>query len=198
MDNLTIIDILRLGAVGLAFLFAYFAFRLVQTQLKIDSKNPNTVRAIRWYMGLVIVLCLIGSAPQGLSIIRDNRDETELISRLEEEKERMQRNIDTQADKIKSLENELQKSNGLEREVKKLVDENKTLRRTNDKLQVSLNKAREKIMSLEEIRNNFEKTVKLHCNYRWKNCSRQESTYGQPGKYTPMRPVEAFLCEWCK
>lgn len=61
-----------------------------------------------------------------------------------------------------------------------------------------LSNANESMSELEKTGEAFASAVKLHCNYRWMNCKQKVSTWGQPGKYTPMRPVEAFLCDYCK
>lgn len=167
MYKLALLDILGLGAVGLAFLLALLAYRLISRQQSLKSENPSSTSTIRLFILLVIILCLIGSAPQVLNIL----NEKGRISKLEQ-------TILHKDKAISDLMNEIEKQQD---NTNKLISKRDT-----------------EIEKLREKDNAFWKAIKLHCDYRWKNCSRQESTYSQPGTYTTMRPVESYLCQFCE
>lgn len=62
MQEFSAVDILGYGAIGLGFLVAFMAYRLLQQALKQENPNKQTVRAIRLFMGFAIILTFIGLA----------------------------------------------------------------------------------------------------------------------------------------
>ena len=124
MNGSSILEILGLGAVGLAFLLAILVYRLVN-----KNKAKDNERLIKKFMMLVVVLCFLGATPQILQILYP--------------KDEMAAEFRSKAEAL-------------------------------------------------------DQAIKLNCDYRWKNCATSESTFSVNGAYTPMRPVESFLCQYCK
>ena len=130
--NIQVLEILGLGAVGLAFLMAFLTYRLVKG---IDEDSgEEKVETIKKYMSLVLALCIIGALPQVLKIMFPDNPEP-----------------------------------------------------APGPNPIVLEKA-----------SNFDRAVTLNCDYRWLNCRTNESTYARPANYTPARPVESFLCDFCE
>lgn len=56
MDSLKILEILELGFIGLAFLLAYFAYRLLVSEQHKNEPDQNRQKLIYVYMGFALIL----------------------------------------------------------------------------------------------------------------------------------------------
>ncbi|MCB0283624.1 MAG: hypothetical protein KDF60_13650 [Calditrichaeota bacterium] len=70
-ENLNVYDILGYGVIGLGFLLAVLAFRLLSAEQKRDPRQ-EIIRAIYIFMVFSVVLCIIGFAAQ----VFDNHEAT--------------------------------------------------------------------------------------------------------------------------
>jgi len=64
-----ILEILRLGAVGLVFLLAALAFRLLLKEQAREHPREPILRSVRVFMFFAVVLAVIGTTPELLSIV---------------------------------------------------------------------------------------------------------------------------------
>ena len=59
MNKFDVIEILRLGVIGLGFLLAFLAYRLLAKEQSKKEPHEKNIRAIKQFMGFSIILCLI-------------------------------------------------------------------------------------------------------------------------------------------
>lgn len=63
MDNLSVYQILSYGVIGLGFLLAFFAYRLLALEQQ-GTPREAIIKAIYYFMGFSILLCVIGFASE--------------------------------------------------------------------------------------------------------------------------------------
>jgi hypothetical protein len=60
MNSLDIVQILRIGVIGLGFFLAYFSYRLLSKEQKKEKPRSSVIRAVYIFMAFSVALCLIG------------------------------------------------------------------------------------------------------------------------------------------
>jgi hypothetical protein len=69
MENLNPYEILSYGVIGLGFLLAFFAYRLLSSEQKKETPRKQMLKAIQVFMVFSIILCIIGF---GAEILKPN------------------------------------------------------------------------------------------------------------------------------
>jgi hypothetical protein len=64
MKNLDVVDILRLGAIGLGFLLALMSYRLLAKEQTNKEARPAILGAIKTYMGFALILVLLATVSE--------------------------------------------------------------------------------------------------------------------------------------
>lgn len=59
MAKIDVLEILRLGAIGLGFLLAWMAYRLLAVEMKAKTPRPEILKSIREYMVFAIAIVLL-------------------------------------------------------------------------------------------------------------------------------------------
>jgi hypothetical protein len=62
VKNLDVVQILRLGAIGLGFLLSFMAYRLLTKEQATDQPRESILGGIKTYMGFAIVLVVLATA----------------------------------------------------------------------------------------------------------------------------------------
>ncbi len=70
---MNIVEILRLGAVGLVFLLAALAFRLLLKEQAREHPRELILRSVRTFMIFAVILALIGTSPEVLPLLVGSR-----------------------------------------------------------------------------------------------------------------------------
>jgi hypothetical protein len=60
ITNIDVVQVLSLGAIGLGFFLAIFAYRLLTREQRVNEPRSNILRAIYIYMTFALVLVLLG------------------------------------------------------------------------------------------------------------------------------------------
>ena len=78
MENLNLVEILRVGVVGLGFLLALLSYRLLLEEQKKEIERPGILKAIYVFMSFSVVLTLIGLVSEFIG--SDNNVKNELLT----------------------------------------------------------------------------------------------------------------------
>jgi len=93
MNNINPIEILGFGVIGLGFLFAYFAYKIINREQARDTIRKNMLQALYAFMFFSLLLCLIGF---GSEILNENGSTTnEDCQACDTEKEKLNAQIDS-------------------------------------------------------------------------------------------------------
>jgi uncharacterized FlaG/YvyC family protein len=115
MDGINAYDILKLGVIGLGFLLALLAYRLLRAEQKRDTSRPAIIRSIYVFMGFSLLLCIVGffsefakdSASTDETTLTelktDNQTKTKEIETLKEQNSQYRVQLQSTMDTLNSL-----------------------------------------------------------------------------------------------
>lgn len=66
MENINPVQILNYGVIGLGFLLAFLAYKLLSKEQQLKEPRKNILKAVYVFMGFSIVLCLIGIGSESI------------------------------------------------------------------------------------------------------------------------------------
>ena len=69
MENINPAQILNYGVIGLGFLLAFLAYRLLSKEQQLKEPRKNILKAVNVFMGFSIVLCLIGIGSESIKYL---------------------------------------------------------------------------------------------------------------------------------
>ncbi len=145
MGNINITSILRIGVIGLGFLLALFAYRLLSRELqnqkekKILERDPS-INMIYAFMGFSIVLCLIGIVSEVIHE-RSGKDDSALESVIAE-REGLKTKLGKKEETFSNKINDLTEAKG------RLVDTNRLQAQEISKLEDKIVELAKKEMAL--------------------------------------------------
>ena len=83
MDLTVVVEILKVGLSGLAFLLAFMGYRLLAQEQKKKSPGEKTLRSIQMFLWQAIVLAILVGGASIVTMLIDNKGKIHLTAGIE-------------------------------------------------------------------------------------------------------------------